>query len=143
MFRRDRRGSTEAVRVVTVQSQALLREVLVRMLDDTPGLEGVGDAATPEAAVGLVPSVTPDAALVDGDRYDLEDIYVVRRAWPAAALVLLVEDPTAERIDLYRAYGADAFVLKSSTPGGLADTVRRAGAHARRREDVGTFGRIA
>jgi CheY-like chemotaxis protein len=80
-----------AVGVLTVDDDAAFREVAREVIDATPGFEAVGEAATGEAAVGLVPVLMPQLVLMDVRMPGMGGVEAARRiAQSAGARVAVI-----------------------------------------------------
>ena len=86
-----------AVRVLTVDDQALFRGVARAVIDATPGFEAVGEAAGGEEALAAVEPLDPALVICDVRMPGLDGIEVARRlaaARPDTLVVLVsVEEP--------------------------------------------------
>jgi len=86
-----------AVRVLTVDDQAVFRGIARAVIDATPGFEAVGEAAGGEEALAAVEQLDPALVICDVRMPGLDGIEVARRlstARPATLVVLVsVEEP--------------------------------------------------
>lgn len=125
-----KRGGVE---IALIHRERLLRQVLGRILDDTPGFRVTAASGSAGEAVRMAMDAAPDILVVDEDAVDVRPdgiLRALRDALGTGALVLLVEDPTEELVASARDAGVDAFAVKSGSVSSLVDTIRRV--HARR-----------
>jgi two-component system invasion response regulator UvrY len=95
-----------AVRVRTVDQQAVFRGIAREVIDATPGFESVGEAASGEEALEAVARLDPQLVLLDVRMPGLDGIEVARRlraTHPGTLLVLIsiedsIDHPAATRI---------------------------------------------
>jgi DNA-binding NarL/FixJ family response regulator len=112
-------------RIVVVDDHALVREGLVRLLEQVPSVEAVGQAATWDEAVALARELQPDVALIDLRLPDVDGIAVTRSMLEVCSnlRVLILSDGESEDalLQAIRA-GASGFLLRTQP----FDSVRRA-----------------
>ncbi|RSM59785.1 DNA-binding response regulator [Actinoplanes sp. ATCC 53533] len=120
---------TEAVRVLVVDDQALLRGSFRVLVDTAPGLTVVGEAATGREAVELTRRERPDVVLMDIRMPELDGVEATRQicAEPETAhvrvLILTMFDLDAYVYAALRA-GASGFLLKDTPPADLLAAIR-------------------
>jgi DNA-binding NarL/FixJ family response regulator len=104
-----------AVRVLTVDDQAVFRHVARDVIAATSGFEAIGDAQSGEEALEAVARLHPELVLLDVRMPGIGGIEASRRitsANPDTVVVLIsIEDP-AEISHAVRASGAAALVRK-------------------------------
>ena len=105
----------EPVRVLTVDDQAVFRDLARLVLSTTSGFESVGEVASGEQALEVIDELSPQLVLVDVRMPGMGGIEAARRicaSHPEIVVALIsVEDP----LDLpsaAQATGAAAFVRK-------------------------------
>ncbi len=85
------------VRVLTVDDQAVFRDIAREVIDATAGFKSVGEAASGEEALAAVDRLDPQMVLLDVRMPGLDGIEVARRlheTHPETVLVLIsMEDP--------------------------------------------------
>ena len=117
------------VRVVIVEDQALMRQGLKTLLELEGGVEVVGEAADGIEALELVPSVSPDVALVDVRMPRMDGIELVRRLsveYPRVVSIILTTFDDDEYIFEGLRAGAKGYILKDTPSEELAAAVKKA-----------------
>jgi DNA-binding NarL/FixJ family response regulator len=116
--------------VLVVDDQALFRDVMRDVVDATPGMTLVGDAASGEAALDAVEELSPRMVVIDKRMPGLGGIEAARliRARRPEIVVVLVSVETPDP-DVLEESGAAAFLHKRQlSPRTLADVWRTYGA---------------
>lgn len=120
---------TEAIRVLVADDQALLRGSFRALIETTPDLTVVGEAANGAEAVELTGTLRPDVVLMDVRMPHLDGIEATRqihqdtRTTHVRVLMLTMFDLDAHVFAALRA-GAAGFLLKDTPPGDLLNAVR-------------------
>ena len=116
------------IRVVLVEDQTLVRQGLRSLLELSGETEVVGEAATCEQALALVPAARPDVMLLDMRLPGLSGIDVLRglrgRGCLPPTLVLTTFDDDVLLLEAVRA-GARGYLLKDVTFDQLTEGIRR------------------
>jgi DNA-binding NarL/FixJ family response regulator len=114
--------TTRHVRVVVVDDEPLVREVIVTLLRGDPRIEIVGTGGDGQQAIELTGRLRPDVVLMDIRMPRMDGIQAsreIKARWPDMRVVLL----TSFREDGYVLEGvmagADGYLLKSTTPAAL------------------------
>jgi DNA-binding NarL/FixJ family response regulator len=119
------------IRLVLADDHALVRQGLRSLLDLTPDLRVVGEAADGEEALRKVAELDPDVVLMDvrmPRMTGLEALRALRLEAPGRRVVLLTTfDEDAAIIEALRA-GVQGFLLKDVSLEELADAIRRVAA---------------
>ncbi|MCP3145191.1 response regulator [Pyxidicoccus xibeiensis] len=119
------------IRLVLADDHALVRQGLRSLLDLTPDLRVVGEAADGEEALRKVAELDPDVVLMDvrmPRMTGLEALRALRARDPGRRVVLLTTfDEDAAIIEALRA-GVQGFLLKDVSMEELADAIRRVAA---------------
>lgn len=115
------------IRVVVADDHALVRQGLVGLLKDEPGIDVVADAHTGEEAVQAVLKHRPDVALLDVRMPGIGGIGATReimKAVPEVAVVLLTIYEDEELIFEGISAGARAYLMKDCPPEQLIATIK-------------------
>ena len=88
------------VRVLTVDDQAVFREIAREVIDATPGFASVGEAASGEEALRAVVELEPQVVLLDVRMPGLDGVEVAHRLHGKHPDTLLVLISAEEWIDL-------------------------------------------
>ncbi|WP_313888121.1 response regulator transcription factor [Lentzea alba] len=102
--------------MLVVDDQPLFRAGLVALLNASPDLTVVGEAADGDTAVRLAESSSPDVILLD---IRLPGIVALKRVATAARLLVLTTFDLDEHVHEALRLGAAGFVLKESEPARL------------------------
>ncbi|MBA4181113.1 MAG: DNA-binding response regulator [Anaerolinea sp.] len=117
----------EPIRIVIAEDHAFVREGTRRLLDQTPGLKVVGEAADGAEAVRLVEQLRPHVALIDIAMPNVNGIEATRqikaRAPATSVLVLSAYDDDQYVFALLEA-GAAGYLLKDVHSSELIDAIR-------------------
>ncbi len=123
---------TDAVRVLVVDDQALVREGLMTLLAAAPGIEPVADAADGEQAVALCARHRPDVVLMDLRMPKLDGVEAtrqIRAAQPDTEVVVLTTHADEESIlDALNA-GARGYLTKDAGIAEISRAVHAAADH--------------
>jgi CheY-like chemotaxis protein len=95
----SRAGAPGAVRVLTVDDQAMFREIAGDVIAATPGFEAVGEAASGEEALVAVDRLDPQLVLLDVRMPGIDGIEVagrLGRTHPHTVVVLISIDEMAD-----------------------------------------------
>ncbi|ACQ81272.1 two component transcriptional regulator, LuxR family [Beutenbergia cavernae DSM 12333] len=118
----------DAVRIVLVDDQVLLREGIATILGAQPGLEVVGQAGSGAEALDVVAGTQPDVVCMDVEMPGMDGIEATRRivADPRshARVLVLTTFNRDDYLHAALAAGASGFLLKTSRPDQLAAAVR-------------------
>jgi DNA-binding NarL/FixJ family response regulator len=120
---------TDAIRVILVDDQALVRTGFRMILEDEPGIEVVGEAADGKAGVEAAVRLRPDVVVMDIRMPVLDGIEATRQivrdgaAPDARVLILTTFDADENVVEALRA-GASGFLLKDVTPGDFVIAIK-------------------
>ena len=120
-------SSTTSIRIVVVDDHPVFRIGMSALLEEIPGLEVVGEAATEQEAVDVVGELRPDVVLMDLDLAGgsgAEATRAILRRHPGTGV--LVVTMFADDQALFGAIraGARGYLLKGSTPEEVERAVR-------------------
>jgi len=116
------------IRVFSVDDHALFREGIAMIINCQPGMLMVAQASNGREAIERFREHKPDVTLMDlrlPDMSGIDATIAIRREFPEARVIILTTFPSD--IDSRRALaeGASAYLLKSTHPKDLAETIRR------------------
>jgi len=117
------------VRVLLVDDHALVRSGLRAVLGTTDDCEVVGEAATGEEAVALVPTLRPDVVVMDlsmPGAGGVEATRQVRAVSPSTRVLVLTTFSDDHRVRAALAAGATGYLLKDAAPDDVVTAVRAA-----------------
>ncbi|MFC0678531.1 response regulator [Lysobacter korlensis] len=126
-------ATPDAIRVLIVDDDALVRAGLRLMLGGAPDLEVVGDISDGDEVLDAVRSWSPDVVLMDVRMSRVDGISAIRRLRDAAlpsmpaVIVLTTFRTDATVLDALRA-GAAGFLLKHTPPSEIVTAIRTAAA---------------
>jgi DNA-binding NarL/FixJ family response regulator len=118
---------SEAIRVLIVEDQTLMRQGLHTILELEPGLQVVGEAADGEEGIHAALDLRPDVVLMDIQMpraNGIEAIQAIRAVWPEARVVILTTFGRDEYVYQGVRAGAVGFLLKDTPAEDLIRTVR-------------------
>jgi NarL family two-component system response regulator LiaR len=119
----------QRIRVMIVDDHVMVREGLKVLLSTAPDLEVVGEAATGEEAVRLVPLVEPDVVLMDivmPVTNGAEATARIKKDHPLVQVVALTNYADGDLVEQTLSAGAISYLLKDSRPDALAQAIRDA-----------------
>lgn len=117
------------MRVLLVDDHALVRSGLRAVLGTTDDCEVVGEAATGEAAVSLVPTLRPDVVVMDlsmPGAGGVEATRQVRALLPSVRVLVVTTFSDDHRVRAALAAGATGYLLKDAAPDDVVAAVRAA-----------------
>lgn len=116
------------IRVLLVDDQPVMRQAVSSWLGIEPDLKVVGEADSGEAALNLVPALSPDVVLMDIDMPTMDGIAAtaaLHDVAPQSAVVILSMHDDSTVQDKARRAGAAAFVSKHQALDDLVQVIRR------------------
>jgi DNA-binding NarL/FixJ family response regulator len=118
--------ATGTIRVAIADGQALVRAGFRVLLERTPGIAVVGEAATGEQAVAMARRTRPNVVLIDVHLPGLEHVRAMQDilAQPGVAVMLLAGSESDDRLLPAIRAGAGAVLLKDTDPMELVRAVR-------------------
>ena len=122
------------MRVLLADDELRVRSALRLLLEQTAGIEVVGEAGSGEGLAYFARATCPDVALLDWElapEGGLPVLRALRATRPGLVIVALSSRPEAKQEAL--AAGADAFVDKSGTPEGVLSAIELGKDRARKR----------
>jgi two-component system, NarL family, response regulator len=115
------------IRLLIVDDHVMVRMGLVTLLSDEPDLEVVGQARNGSEAESMFEDLQPDVTLMDGilpDTHGTEVIRNILARHPAAAIIVMSINETAEDIRIAMDAGARGYVPKSHDQEVIVQAIR-------------------
>jgi DNA-binding NarL/FixJ family response regulator len=119
------------VRVVVVDDQDLIRAGFVALINATPGMEVVGEAADGAKGIEVIGATAPDVVLMDIRMPAVDGIEATRQvtsADPAPGVIVLTTFDLDEYVYGALRAGASGFLLKDTGAEALLDAIRQVAA---------------
>ena len=114
-------------RVLVVDDHPVVREGLVSVLEDQPGIEVVGSLDSAERAVAQVGRLRPDIVLLDLELPGMDGVTAIPellRASPASGVIVFTAYDTEERVLGAIRAGARGYLLKGASGQEIAAAIR-------------------
>jgi DNA-binding NarL/FixJ family response regulator len=115
------------MRILVVDDSEVIRERLVTLLKESPGVKVVGQAATLAQAIDALRQLKPDALTLDlrlPDGNGLDVLRLIQRERLPMSVIVLTNYPYPQYEERARAAGAFAFLNKASDLGGITDVLQ-------------------
>lgn len=112
--------------VIVVEDDRGLREQLLKLLGDAPGITVAGACSSAEEALQVIPSTRVDVVLMDirlPGMSGIECVAELKRKLPALQFIMLTVYEDSERIFRALEAGASGYLLKSSPPEKLLEAI--------------------
>jgi two-component system NarL family response regulator len=116
-----------SIRILVVDDHAMIRLGLIGALSSEPGMEVIGQARNGREAIELHAKLAPDITLMDGILPDMHGVEVTRQILttdPAAKIILISINETAEDIRRALEAGVRGYVPKSCEQDTIAEAIR-------------------
>ena len=117
-----------AIRVFSVDDHALFREGIAMIINCQPGMLMVAQASNGREAIERFREHKPDVTLMDlrlPDMSGIDATIAIRTEFPGARIIILTTFESATESHRALAEGAIAYMLKTTHPKDLAETIRR------------------
>jgi DNA-binding NarL/FixJ family response regulator len=121
-------SSPDAIRVLVVDDDPLVRSALVLMLGGQPDLEVIGEAGEGRHGVALARSLRPDVILMDIRMPVLNGLEATRELHAGSEspkIIILTTFDADEHVFGAIEAGADGFLLKDTPPAEIVAAIRR------------------
>ena len=115
-------------RIVFADDHRIVRESLIALIKNEPGIEVVGQCENGSEAVDLAGKLQPDVVIMDGNMPVMDGIEATRSIksrWPSIRIIGLSMMEESEGGKKMRAAGADEFIPKSGPPEKLLAAIQR------------------
>ncbi len=114
--------------VLIVDDHEMLREGIRQALDAAPDFDVIGEAASAEAALGLLNRTAPDIAILDirlPGRSGIELARTIRRRWPRVKILVLSGYDFDQYVRALTRIGIRGYVLKEAPQSELIEALRQ------------------
>ena|SRR5215469_5178226 len=116
------------IRVFSVDDHPAMREGLAMFINSQPGMMMVAQASSGHEAIERFREHKPDITLMDlrlPDMSGIDALIAIRAEFPTARIIILTTFASDSESRRALAEGASAYMLKSMSPKGLAETIRQ------------------
>ena len=115
------------IRILIVDDQQMFREGIRHRLSQEPDMKVVGEAASAEEALAMVPETEPDIVVLDirlPAKSGIEAAKVVRREWPSIKILMLSGYDFDQYVRAAARAGMEGYLLKDAPQETLVDALR-------------------
>jgi DNA-binding NarL/FixJ family response regulator len=117
-----------AIRVFSVDDHPAVREGIALIINSQPGMVMVAQACNGREAIAGFREHKPDVTLMDLRLPDMSGIDATRAIlaeFPGSRIIILTTFESKEEVERALSAGASAYLLKSTHPRELTETIRR------------------
>lgn len=118
---------SETIRLLVVDDHALFRQGIMKLLQEQPDFDVVGEAGNGRAAIHLAQQKRPHVILMDvhmPDSGGVEAVRSLKQTTDTYVLMLTISDKDQDLMEALAA-GADGYLLKSAEPDELCRAIRQ------------------
>ncbi len=115
------------MRILVVDDHAVVRQGLIRMLQEEPDIEVVGDASNGQIAIERTRELKPDVVLMDVSMPVMNGVEATRAIhaeWPAVRVVGLSMFAASEQEEMMRQAGAVSYLCKHESLEVILEVIR-------------------
>ncbi len=115
------------IRILIVDDQQMFREGIRHRLSQEPDMKVVGEAASAEEALAMVPETKPDIVVLDirlPAKSGIEAAKVLRREWPSIKILMLSGYDFDQYVRAAARAGMEGYLLKDAPQDSLVDALR-------------------
>jgi DNA-binding NarL/FixJ family response regulator len=127
-MKQDEAVIKKQIRVLSVDELPLMREAIATVINAKPDMQVVAHASSAHEAIQCFRKHMPDVTLMDlrlPDMSGIDAMIAIRKEFPKANIVVFTAFEGDMEIRRAFAAGARSYVLKSTLPNDLAETIRQ------------------
>jgi len=120
---------SDQIRVFSVDDHPRMREGIAMLVNSEPGMMMVAQASNGREAIECFREHKPDVTIMDlrlPDMSGIDAMIAIRTEFPEARIIILTTFDSATESQRALAEGACGYMLKTTPPKELAESIRRA-----------------